>query len=233
MSDMPRQTLDRLSGARNYNRWLFERFRPFAGRRLLEVGCGTGNMTGHFVSCGALMASDVDPGRVEAVRRLFADREDFRAAVWDVSRPAPDEVVRFRPDTVICLNILEHVAADAGALANMRAVLPPGGRLLLFVPALPALFGSLDRELDHVRRYGRAALERRTREAGFAREAGGFMNMPGVAGWWLNSRLLRRREFSPVQIAIYDRLVPAIARCERLVRPPFGQSLFYVGRRVG
>ena len=108
---------------------------------------------------------------------------------------------------MVCLNVLEHIEDDARALGTFFDVLEPGGRLILLVPALRALYGSLGRALDHFRRYERSELVDKLRRAGFEVEASWFFNLLGVAGWYVNSRILKRTTFPPVQLTLYDRLV--------------------------
>jgi len=72
----------------------------------------------------------------------------------------------FGLDTVIALNVIEHIEEDVAAMRSMRDMLVPGGRAIVLVPALPRLYGSLDRELGHARRYTRNALATHMKEAG-------------------------------------------------------------------
>jgi len=135
-----------------------------------------------------------------------------------------------RIDTVLCLNVLEHVERDDVALRGLHDLLEPGGRLVLLVPALPALYGSLDRALDHHRRYSRNELLQKLRAAGFEVETNRFFNLLGVLGWTMNSRILKRTTFPPLQLALYDRLVP-LFRLESRFRLPIGMSLIAVARK--
>jgi hypothetical protein len=128
------------------------------------------------------------------------------------------------------LNVLEHIEHDEQALASLFRVLCVGGRLVLLVPALPALYGSLDRALDHHRRYARDELLAKLRRAGFEIERSWFFKLLGVAGWYVNSRVLRRRTFPPVQLTLYDALVP-LFRIESRFRLPLGMSLIAIARK--
>ena len=62
-------------------------------------------------------------------------------------------------ETVIAVNVLEHVERDAEFLRAAHLTLTPGGSLLLLVPAVPRIYGSLDKAFDHYRRYTRSGLE--------------------------------------------------------------------------
>jgi SAM-dependent methyltransferase len=111
-------------------------------------------------------------------------------------------------DTVICLNVVEHLADDLGALHNFREVLEEQGRAIVLVPCGPWLFGSLDEVLGHQRRYTREQLTELVTKAGFRLEKMLEFNRPGVIAWWLNARLLRRRTFGYWQIKMLNILTP-------------------------
>ena len=102
--------------------------------------------------------------------------------------------------------------------------------MVLLVPAVRALYGSLDRALDHYRRYSRDELLQKLRAAGFEIETSRFFNLLGVLGWYVNSRILNRTTFPPLQLALYDRLVP-LFRLETRFRLPIGMSLIAVARK--
>ena len=139
---------------------------------------------------------------------------------------------RTTADTVIAVNVMEHVERDADFLRAAHQTLTSNGALLLLVPAVPAIYGSLDREFDHYRRYTRSGLERSLLEAGFEIEALHYLNMVGVAAWFAAGRILRRTTLKRGQVRFYDRFViPWLRRIESLVRPPIGQSLLAIARK--
>lgn len=135
-------------------------------------------------------------------------------------------------DTVIAVNVMEHVERDADFLLAAHQTLAKDGALLLLVPAVPAIYGSLDKEFDHYRRYTRSGLERSLLEAGFEIETLHYLNMVGVAAWFAAGRILHRTTLKRGQVRFYDRLViPWLRRIESLVRPPIGQSLLAIARK--
>ena len=130
----------------------------------------------------------------------------------------------------MCLNVLEHIEDDRGTLANMFDVLQPGGRLVLLVPAFARLFGTLDTHLRHFRRYEKDELDSKLREAGFVIEDLRFVNRPGILGWWLNGKVLRRRVLPRSQLFAFKFLMPMLER-EREHPPAAGLSLIAVARK--
>ena len=113
-----------------------------------------------------------------------------------------------RFDTVICLNVVEHLADDLAALNNIRSVLEDSGRAIVLVPCGPWLFGALDEVLGHHRRYTRKQLTELVGRAGFHLESLLEFNRIGVIAWWLNGSLLRRRNFGLWQIKMLNLLTP-------------------------
>ena len=101
----------------------------------------------------------------------------------------------------------------------------------MLIPMLGALYGSIDRALEHRRRYAKAEVAAKLEEAGFELEQLAPLNVLGIAGWLLNSRILRRTSVPGIQARINDLLTPLL-RLEHKLRPPIGMSLLAVGRKA-
>jgi SAM-dependent methyltransferase len=216
--------------ARNYYRWLTDRLRRWVGRRVLEIGAGLGSMSEFILDRERVVLSDTDPYYLARLRERFAGRPNVR--ITQLRLPGADgSVAAERLDTVICVNVLEHVIEDVASLAAMRALLQAGGRLVLLVPSLPSLYGTLDEALGHVRRYTAAELRRKFPDAGFRLLHLEYFNLAGVPGWWLTGRVLRRRLIPAGSLSLYDALVP-LFRLERFLPWRVGQSLIAIGERA-
>ena len=227
-------TLMRMARLEPYNRWLVSRFEDVVGRRVLEIGAGFGNITRHFKGRELLVASDLDPVALEHLKGTFRDDPSVRVASYHfpLDPAALEEVRAMRIDTVVCLNVLEHIEDDRATLADMYDLLQPGGRLVLLVPAFARLFGTLDEHLRHFRRYEKDDLEEKVRAAGFVLEDVLYLNRPGIFGWWLNGRVLRRRVLPRSQLLAFKLLMPLLER-EKKQRPSAGLSLVAIGRKDG
>jgi glycosyltransferase involved in cell wall biosynthesis len=230
--DVGARTLRRMAGLEAYNKWLHDRFDAFLGRRILEVGSGVGNQTRYFADRERVVASDIEAHYLRELRRRFEDKTHVRVASFHFPLgPADrDDLQAERIDTIVCMNVLEHIEHDRETLRDFASVLPPGGRLVLLVPAMPALYGTLDQALLHYRRYDKAGLQALVTACGFEVRDIRFLNRIGVAGWWLNSRVLKRRVLPRGQLAAFRWLMPLLTR-EEAHPPSFGMSLLVLAER--
>lgn len=219
MSDVPR-----------FNRWMGDAIRPHCGDRVLEIGSGIGNMTRNLCPREKYTASDVNPLYLEYLRGAFAGRPYVDVRACDLADPRDFAELAGKYDTVVCLNVLEHVPDETGALANVRSALEPGGRFVVLVPQGPKLFGSLDEVLGHVRRYTRASLTKALEDAGFEVETIFDFNRATTPAWWWNGRVLKRRHFGRVQLKIMNSTVWLLRRLDGLL-PWHGTSVVAVARK--
>jgi SAM-dependent methyltransferase len=224
--------LEMMAAATNYRGWMFHRIAPYIGQRVLEVGAGIGNFTMLLLDRELVVAVDTYGPCVEALERRFASATNVVPIEANIARLAGDRLSHYRFDTIVCLNVLEHIEDDVRALDTMHDVLVDSGRLVLLVPAFGFLFGTVDRALQHHRRYTRRTLVPKLVAACFEIEKTFYMNLVGMAGWFLNNRVLKRREESPAQILLFDRFfAPYADRLEQFIRPPIGLSLIAVCRK--
>ena len=172
------------------------------------------------------------PPVLRSLRQRFAGQGVQVEALALPDPAAPGRFASQRLDTIVALNVVEHIEDHLGALRTMHEMLVPGGRVIILVPALPSIYGTLDTELQHFRRYTRATLAAVIADAGFRLEHLSWFNRVGVFGWWLNARVRKVPRIPLAQLRMFDAIVPLLT-AERFVPLPFGQSLVAVGRRDG
>ena len=132
-------------------------------QRLLDAGCGSGRTMVELARYGVVSGLELDPGAAEIARRRgVGEVQEGRLEAL----PWPEGAFAL----ITCLDVVEHTAEDRVALAELRRVCEPGGRLLLTVPAYPALWSSHDLANHHYRRYSRAALRGALAGAGWVLE---------------------------------------------------------------
>lgn len=222
-------TLERMAAAPAYNRWMFDRLVRWVGSRVLEVGSGIGNMSQFFADRERVVLTDTEAAYRAELARRFGHLP--AVSVSELSLPeVPDALIGERFDTIICLNVLEHIEDDIASLGAMRRLLSPGGRLVLLVPAIQAIYGALDRMLGHYRRYSPAMLRARYERAGLRTRHVEWFNLAGIPGWWFTGRVLGKTMIPSGPLALYDRLVP-LFRLERFLPIRVGQSLIAIGER--
>jgi len=217
-----------------YLKWQLEQFEPYLGKRVLEIGCGIGGIIDQLGPRDLICGLDVDPEVLAYASARFADRSDCRFQLLDLTAGSDveiEELRRLRFDTVVCINALEHIADDRAALQQIHALLEPGGIVALLVPAHPALFGNYDRLDGHVRRYSARHLRPVVEAAGFEVLRLRHFNAIGAIGWWIQYRLLNRRQHGPGHFRAMTRLLPLCRVVELIVPPPFGLSLTAVLRK--
>jgi SAM-dependent methyltransferase len=243
--------LDAMAGAVNYYGAILEHFVPHVGRDVVEIGAGIGTVAARLLDETARAGRPlrrltlVEPAENNAplLARRFAGgaaaaRDDGRGgATVDVRSAyfgdvAGEIAAGGGVDSVVMVNVLEHVPDDAALLADIHRVLRRGGRLCLFVPALPALYGTLDAAFEHHRRYTAPGIRGLLERAGLRPLDVRYMNFAGVVPWFVAGRVLRRCSLAPSAVRLYDRLVtPWVRRLERHWTPPLGQSVLAIAER--
>ena len=234
------ETLRRLSRMDQFNRWLFSIIEPWIGQRILEVGCGLGNFT-HFLSGRErIVGLDLNPEHLEEFRQRNPDLSQVELHTLDAGNP--DLVKKLGPgsfDSIICLNVLEHVENDSQAIRSFYSLLEPGGHLILLVPAFPFLFGTLDLNGPHFRRYTwktvKALLQNPIpsppSQGGFDIIQMHYFNLFGIPGWWFCGKILKRRILPASGLGWYEKLMPLFRRIEEWTGPPLGLSIIAIARK--
>ncbi|HEY3323883.1 MAG TPA: bifunctional glycosyltransferase/class I SAM-dependent methyltransferase [Planctomycetota bacterium] len=220
-----------ISKAHRFNRWMADVVvRPYMGHRVLEIGAGIGNMTVQLLPRERYVASEPDPLHLDVLRSLATRSTNLEARGIDAEKADDFTELESRFDTVVCLNVLEHLKQPDAALKNMYASLEPGGRLIILVPQGPWLFGSLDKAVDHVQRYTPKSLSAAVTAAGFQVEKTFHFNRIGVPGWFLNGRIFKRTKMAKYQLKLYDSLVWLWRRMDWLL-PWHGLSIVAVATK--
>ena len=200
--------LDTLSDAHRFNQWMADTVSPYLGSDVLELGAGIGNLSRILARRRPrYIATDIDEEHMARLKARLQHRPNVETAFCDLSKPEDFDNWPGTLDSVVCLNVLEHVNDDMGGLRNLFGCLKPGGRAVVLVPQGAAVYGTLDEVLGHFRRYSKAELQEKMGAAGFRVERILEFNRPTYPGWYVNGRILKRKHFSRFQLKVFDHLV--------------------------
>jgi SAM-dependent methyltransferase len=212
------RTLHALSAAPRFNRWMADTIRPHVRERVLEIGAGIGNLTRALVrGRKRYAATDINPEHLARLKSRFVHRMNLESHFCDLTRAEDFQPFLGDMDTVICLNVLEHVADDHAGLANIFSALSPGGRAIVLVPEGQSVFGTIDEALGHFRRYSEAELKTKMEQAGFQVEQIIRFNRVSRPAWFVSGRILKRRSLEWNQMRLYDRFVWLWRRIDKLL----------------
>jgi len=224
------QTLEALAHAHNYNGWIAGLALPYLGEHPLEVGSGRGDFAAIWLDLGVqeLTVSEVDATDVSQLRGRFGGDVRVHVERLDITEP-PSLPSQF--SSVVFVNVLEHLKDDVGAVNSARHFVRRGGSVVAFVPAHPLAMSVYDHDIGHWRRYTKSGLSSVFRDAGVEVEVIRHVNAAGLLAWIMVMKLMRRTPTTAPLLRMYDQTVVRLTRrVETYVTPPFGQSLFAVGR---
>lgn len=232
----PGKDLEAMSFAVKYHRWLLDELRPYFGKNIVEVGAGKGSFSEMLLDTEPDSLSLVEPSEMffDLERNISAGINGTRVGFYhSIFERARSEIIsQAKPDTIIYVNVLEHIEDDARELDLIHESLADGGRCLIFVPAMRALFSDFDRDLGHFRRYRKAELETKVRDAGFRILKSKFFDLAGVAPWFVKYRILRSRTLGGGAVSLYDNLVvPIMRHVESVIAPPIGKNILLVAEK--
>lgn len=225
----PGKELEALSIAVNYHRWIVDEIEPYLGKAVAEVGAGVGSVSQLILEKDVtrLLAFEPSSNLYPLLAQNLAAEKRART-INDFFSP------KYEPglDSVLYINVLEHIEDDRAELGRALAALKPGGHLVIFVPALSWLYSDFDKQIGHCRRYTKSGLRRVVEEAGFGVTRARYFDVAGIIPWYVNFVLLRN-SIGSRSVSLYDRLVVPVMRvAEGLIAPPLGKNVLLVARKL-
>jgi glycosyltransferase involved in cell wall biosynthesis len=228
---VPLDTLLKIGSLKNYNHQIYKRIWPFIGKRVLEIGAGIGNITKYLLYSDQLLLIDLSDINIFYLKSRFKDYSHIKILKQDITDSSQEELKSYDFDTIICLNVLEHIKGDRETLMNIHGIMKEYTRFIIMVPALPFLMGSLDVSLGHYRRYSKKDLLNLLETTGFSVEQVDYFNLLGALGWFFNSKALKRKSFSRIQLWLFDRFSWLLS-LESKCKLTFGISLIAICKKV-
>lgn len=226
------EILDALSSAPKFNTWMADTIRPYVGKYVLEIGAGIGNLTRKLIPRSkCYVAADIDQEHLARLKTRLQHRPNLHVTICDLNNPEHFAPMAGRMDSVVCLNVLEHIDDDLGGLANIHSVLKPGGRAIILVPHDQRIFGTLDTALGHYRRYSHKELASKMAQQGFHVETILEFNRISRPAWYISGKLFKRKTLSHFQLKLFDRTVWFWRRFDHLLPwPP--TSIIAVAQKI-
>jgi phospholipid N-methyltransferase len=208
-TDPEAQSLFALKDANNYNDWLTQQFKPFLGNRVMELGAGIGNMAKHLLDREQLLLVERDPEYLKHLRENFSSHSQIKILCEDLENPDTFERVLKHPvDSLICLNVMEHLIDDRAFLSRLRSLMTRNQNVVIAVPQHDWLYSEFDRLVEHQHRYSKNELSSRLKESGFEIEYLEDFNRIGSLGWFVRFRLFRSTSISLRSTQLFDKGVP-------------------------
>jgi glycosyltransferase involved in cell wall biosynthesis len=230
-SDPGKVTLDAIEQAPKFNRWMYDSVKPWLGKRVAELGCGRGNLSNFFRHHETVLLTDYRDDYLAPLRERWGQKRNVSFAKLDMTQVEDYRALAsFAPDTVVFLNVLEHLEDDRAVLKNLFDHVPSGCRLVVLVPFSMRLYSEFDRELGHFRRYEKGELEGKMRDAGFNVEHQFYFNKAGKMAWYFANTLGKRRKLTPAQLRVYNMLTPAFRVTDKVL-PGTGLSTVVIARK--
>lgn len=224
-----KEALQTVSESLHYNRWIYNNIRDYLTGNILDIGSGLGDIAQYFINdrnVHHIILSDKSDDIISELNKKFLYKNNYSIATLDISNIETSKNIFSVPiDTVTCINVLEHIKDDQKALENIYNILEPNGLLILIVPAIPYIYGTLDELVGHCRRYTKDELNRRIKQANFTLKKQYFMNFFGIASWFLAGKIFKQDELSKNYCKILDKIVPLLEKVERIHNPPIGQLI--------
>ena len=229
-------TLEVISAAGNFNRWMYDTVKEHCSGEILEIGSGIGNISQYFIQDGAtIMLSDIERSYFERLEKHFDSYSNLMGMCrldlsdFELERNHPELLERF--DTIVALNVVEHIPDHGQAAVNALKMLKPGGKFVILVPAFQWLYNGFDKQLDHQRRYTRKTLQQLLQGAGFSVVYRQYFNAAAMLGWFVSGTIMRKRIIPNGQMRFYDALVPLWKIIDIFTRGFAGVSVIEVGQK--
>jgi SAM-dependent methyltransferase len=224
--------LDLFAAAETWKSYVRRRVEPFIGREVLEIGAGNGGTTRALCRGQAKRWVCLEPDPALADRIVTAIEANLLPDCCQVSIGTLADIgEKDRFDTLLYIDVLEHIQDDRAELAQAADVMQEGGHLIVLAPAHQWLFSAFDESIGHFRRYTRRTLREVARD-GLTPVRLFYLDSVGLFASLGNRFVLRSAMPTPSQIAVWDRLLVPLSRIiDPLLGYNFGKTVVAVWRK--
>jgi SAM-dependent methyltransferase len=226
------QNLKKWNSIERYSRWIFSKFKTYAGKRILDIGAGIGSITQYFVDDAEfVLATDIFENQLSIITERFRGC-NIKTLLLNIETDDIKKLKQYNFDTIVCINVLEHLENDLNALLKMKDIVASGGRIIIMVPAGSKLFNNMDKSAGHHRRYDKEDLKRLAEKAELKIIYHSYFNMFGILPYYLKGRTLAGENgaitysstLNNINSKFYNFATVLLEPVERIFNVPFGLS---------
>jgi glycosyltransferase involved in cell wall biosynthesis len=191
-----------------FSSWIADIIRKYCGNRILEIGSCEGNLALKLLPRDRYVASETNSLYLQMLEALKGERPYLNVSYCNIMETGSFPLIENGYDTVICLNVLQHVEDDRVAISNIKRVLATGGTAIVMVPQGQWTADDGDQTQSHQSQYGKDSLRRLAETCGFAVKDIFEFNRIGSVAKFINRKILFQRSFSVWQLWILNVLTP-------------------------
>jgi ubiquinone/menaquinone biosynthesis C-methylase UbiE len=222
MNNIGTKTLEIMKEAKWYNHWLLSFIEPYLKGKILEVGAGIGNFTDEFIKYGKVTAIDINKSYIKKLKV-----KDVSAGLGNI------EYAKYffkdrKFNTIIALNVIEHINDDKKALRNIYKLLNKNGYYVMLVPAYQSLYSTFDKEIGHYRRYDMEDIKKKLQHANFSIISIRYLNWWAFIGWWVFLKSAKRKGMPGWPVKVFNALGRIFLFPEKIIKSPFGLSVLAI-----
>lgn len=224
------RNLEVTSQSRRFSNWMYKEIFPALKGDILEIGSGLGTYSEKIIQnispTSNITLTDISPSYLEKLARKFSSPKNVLVSRLDLNcKEDYDKTGYEKFDSIVALNVLEHVENDGLALQQLYKMLKSDGILVLLVPCHKFLYNRIDKNVGHFRRYTKKELEFKISKTPFVVKRTFYFNMLGIVGWYLNGTLAKNGQISSPAFKVFDCFVPLSQYIERLLDRKIGLSI--------
>jgi 2-polyprenyl-3-methyl-5-hydroxy-6-metoxy-1,4-benzoquinol methylase len=225
--------LELFSGNHRFNDWMYRQVNTRLKEKkvnMLEVGSGLGTFSEKIIRdmqpSSHIMLTDASSIYVQALKNRYSSCKNVSVSRMDLNNREDYSRIGYEKyDSIIALNVLEHIQDDQLVLNELYKVLKKDGTFVILVPCHKFLFNVIDKKVGHFRRYTKRELQDKISQTDFNVELMYYFNILGIVGWYFNGNVFKKARISPTASKWFDRLVPILDYVERITYHKIGLSL--------
>lgn len=214
-----------------YSQWMYHSYEQYIGKRVLDVGAGVGNLTQFMLDrCELVIGVDIFEHQIDIMKKRFIKYPNFTAKFINILEDDIEDLKQYELDTVVCINVLEHLEDDRAAIERMKSLLVAKGRLIILVPAWKFLYSHLDKNVGHHRRYNKGELRKLAEKCDMKIIENKYFNCLGIIPYYLKGKFSKdsggsfSTDLNGVNSKVYNIMASVLEPIEKKFKPKAGLS---------